>query len=549
MGLKRRRTGGLAAALLLLHVGGLAATWKSQHPIATVDISVIDIETGEPLGDVEITARTGLAIPRLVGRTDQAGRLNYSVSQIGRVDLGAHKEGYQPLLVHEDGGTLSSWTQNVNANDSLHANIGLVPESTAEGSVSDSTGIASEGAMVDAILIRAFSYAGRIHKPRVVAESKADKYGRFSFESLPPGDYIFRAWPTAAAAIPTQSTPDSRLISAAIVTYHPNASVISAAHEISFRPSETRSQINIMIRRSQAEHYRIPFLGSDLALVESLLVPIGDNVLPCPFSSHRTTRSGRQVVLRSHDFFSVPSGTYRLMAQGRQVSNDEPIWHNSVLSLMPGGSQAPALFVPSARVSGRIRMSAPAELPSHLTLSPSDSWSPMVRDRTASVQPDGSFELLNVNPGTHHPHLPSAQFAEYGLTIRRGGSVPTSQLTVASGEQAADVVIDVGSPRIILGELKDASNGQAPPRSYAVLMLEGPAAQAGVSWINARRTRSDREGRFYFDSVLPGVHQLAVIEPNALRWDSGEAERLLESSSSRVDIRDGELRLVIRVSK
>jgi hypothetical protein len=535
------------AATVLMFSAVLVPQQAGMATAVVIDVDVTDIESGRPLADAEVTVRVAAGIHRLMGRTDRSGRIRVELNVAGRTEIGASKPGYGPLLVHSEPGPDWSWAADLRDGDSIVAYIGLAPTLRLEGFVIDPTGTPSEGTLVDAILVRGFVQGGLPLRPRVLAEAKVDKQGRFRFDSLPQGEYLIRAWPTAAAMTLTHAGSGGGIKTASVVTYYPAATVAAAADEIRLMPSDETPNINITMRRLPAENYRIPFQSTARLRADTALIPLDDIRVHCPYSRHPVTRPGRAVGANSHDFFAVPDGLYRLAARAFREDEPDPVWHLSEVLLSSGASTHPIVFLPSAQVSGAVQLTGAVEMPKALKLSPSDPWDALVADRVVSVRQDGTFYLTGLNPGTHEVRIGSEWTAAHPLIVRKGSTQQESLLTVAAGDDLDSVVVELGPEVSIDGLLTHAASGLPPAQSYAVILINSSADPRGIL-ASARRTRSDRTGRFVFHSVPPGAYRVAVVDVNDIHQFSRDGVLGINQPPVNVDVKSGVNSLTIKVA-
>jgi protocatechuate 3,4-dioxygenase beta subunit len=155
--------------------------------------------------------------------------------------------------------------------------------------------------------------------------------------------------------------------------------------------------------------------------------------------------------------------------------------------LMEGATTRDVRLVPGARIAGRVVAEATGRPAAGVEVAL--SWS--AESRVERSDPDGRFDFSELEPG--HYQLVARQAALVGTT---------APIPVALAETRADLVLVLARGLVLAGRVLDpGGRGVADGR-----LEERPATAAGAPI----RTRTDSTGRYLFEGLLPGIHEVTA---------------------------------------
>jgi hypothetical protein len=158
---------------------------------------------------------------------------------------------------------------------------------------------------------------------------------------------------------------------------------------------------------------------------------------------------------------------------------------------------------------------------------------------------DGTFELMNVQPGTYdlgfsiHGISATAERKFFVRTISvNGRDVMDTGISVP--ERSAPIQISATldfQPGRMLGKTLDSKDSPIPGARLALMSVDRNKRQSSPYW---KETTSDRDGSFRFPDVVPGDYLLIVWPRSASGEDSSgldpEAFAILEQHAMRVHV-------------
>lgn len=174
-----------------------------------------------------------------------------------------------------------------------------------------------------------------------------------------------------------------------------------------------------------------------------------------------------------------------------------------------GGQDVPGtdirlLSAPGFRVSGKVTGGTGEGGPGFVMLQPQLANSvggAMFGNHNAAVQPDGSFTLLNVTPGSY-----IARANKGGGP--RNGLIGTAIVEVAAGD-VSGIVINLGAGSSVTGKLTVEGNVSVQPGSIRVTMQNLSGSMQGGDIFSPNPVQQD--GSFSFQNVSPGRYQAQVL--------------------------------------
>jgi hypothetical protein len=589
----------VAACLIVTTAGVAMASRQTRDPNAqTTSIAsgtgivsgVVVTDTADPQPVRRATVRLSGAgsTVRVVG-TDDRGRFVFDRLPAGRVTLSATKAGFvQAFHGSAQPGRGPGVPVAVADGATADVTIRLLPGAVITGAVTDGRGHPAQGVAVTAVNARSSGGVGPA-AVRVVTDDR----GVYRIFGLAPGDYLVSALPALSPASAARGGPAGVVTAvteadlaaarsgaagaargpaqpARAVTYapvfYPGTTDAAAAVTVRVASGAERAGVDLPLAivalarlsgtladgngqpLSSAQVWLVPQSGDQPSQVDAL-VSSGALTLP------RATLSGSTFV-----FTGVPPGQLTLIARTgsgqRGVAAAEAaaptLWNvtdlagdgidrdNLALRLLPGLTvRGRYVFEP-----GAIPPVDPATL--NLSLVATRPIPGVPSTFRAAVQPDGTFRVLSLAPGTYLVRIDvpaSASGVRWMLksAVASGRDLADQPLAApADGRELPGVVVTFTDRAAeISGRLVDTSG--RPVTRYSIVVF----TQDRSLWLpGARRIRVARpatDGSFAFGDLPAGDYAIAAIE-NAEDVDVSDAEFLsqLLGSAFKVTVAEGQ---------
>lgn len=388
----------------------------------------------------------------------------------------------------------------------------LMPGGTISGHIKNEAGNGVAGISVE--LLRYFYDGGQKQLHGVRPASLTDVDGAYHITGLGAGRYYLRA----SSAFASAAKSDAKAFYAS--AYYPGPSEISQSVELTTRPGENLSGIDLTLARVRPVEVTGRILMSSSvtgpAKAEVTLVAVDGNS-----DSMRQGNSDAKGNFALHD---VLPGEYILMAQNELPEGQSKAGKNLTLfgsrPLKVGKvnvSKAEIIIAPGADVSGRIHIDDKSDTKRKIDLSrisidlqaegSSSVTSLMPAINEATVNADGSFLVTGVPQGSYSLNfspLPEGYYlkttgaadpAEIAVTITRGKAFAPLDLTLSSSVARLD---------------GDVSTSDRPTPGASVLLIpEGNRVQESRYY---RQSNTNQSGRFSMRNLIPGDYKIIAFE-------------------------------------
>jgi len=352
----------------------------------------------------------------------------------------------------------------------------------------------------------------------------ADEEGKFEVHRpLPPGDYTLSATPSSGFQ-PPDPEPDSGRILAWGRTYYPGTPIRQAASKIHVAPGVEALNLEVKLLAVPAYAVRGVCLNPDGSPAPKVRVTLREG--PLPRQTAETNTDG------SFEFPAVVDAEWTLSAQLDALQATEQI------VIAGRDMEGVKLHLnPPFTLSGKVLMEVPQGMPAP-KLPPVYFRSQRGANFTARTQPDGSFTLDKLYPGSYSIDPLRAYSMEAGSlephyldSIRVGGVEATTSEMELSGPTSLLLVYKTNG-----GAVRGTVDG----------------CHAGTVWL-VPQDPAMRSGFFRFaDCLGNGHYELAAVRPGDYYavanagsgvprpWLSGDFDQTLLNQSTKVTVRPGE---------
>jgi len=575
----------------------VTAQQQRDTPAGTAVISgkvLIAGDTNQPARRVRVTLNeVARLVPGQATTTDETGAFTFSSLPAGRFELKAIKDAWlsssfgaarpdrpgTPIVV-KDGDRITRLTMTI-------ARGGVITGAVRDG----------RGRPVPTISVRVMRLGyNAVTGERTLVTLTAgtgvttDDRGEYRAYGLPPGNYLVLANPLPAGGLPPGwIVPDIRPLTAADVqqalqgtrasanapgagatttapaslprvnyapVFHPGVTDIGTATTVALGLSEERTGVDVTMQyvpTARIEGTLIDVNGQLIPDATALLVPVGGSIndvaaydLGIMASAGQSGGSGR------FSIGGVAPGRYQV--QARSGGANQPRWGQ--LDIAVDGQDQSGLTVtlhPGAVVSGTMTFAGMSVPPENLggirpMLNRTQTQQAMIAlGPTSTVQPDRTFTMTNVMPGSYNLRVsatPAGVAGAPGWSLKsamvQGRDVADVPLLIGPGEAVAEVVITfTDQPTEISGTLLDAAG--RPNSAYSIVVFSTDRR----FWLQtSRRTQAVRpatNGTFKIAGLPAGDYLLTAVtdyDPTDL-YDPSFLEQL-QAAAYKLTLADGE---------
>ncbi len=488
----------------------------------TISGVVVSAATGQPLDRADVTLHNPTG-ETLVAETTtgQDGRFIFEHLAAAKYSLSASRRGYIGAAYDEhEGYSTAIVTGEGLVSDGL--TFPLSPRAVIRGTITDDAGDPVQQARVSLYRQNLLNGLGNIVRAGMAV---TDDTGAYEFARLEAGNYY-----VAVSANPWYATrPQPRRDAQGNITIPDDQrSTLDVAYPTTFYADVTDSDSATPIPVKAGDKVQV-----DLTMHAVPAVHLSIQV-PSP------SRPGFAMPQLTQEVFGLTEGTQAAMAYswgGRRQDNDgeTTVELNGVapghylVELHGGGdmSRSASLDATSdaridlsqasgmADVSGKLAMMGAGALPDRLSISLRSSDGHY--GGGGRVEPDGSFALHGVSPGSYEIWVTAADT-----------SLAVTRLTATGAATEGNTIKVTGQPVSISATLAEGSanvtgfarrDGKAAPGVMVLLVPRNPGAEREMF----RRDQSDSDGSFVLNRVVPGDYTAVAIE-NGWTLDWARAE-------------------------
>jgi protocatechuate 3,4-dioxygenase beta subunit len=513
-----------ATAMAMTAVLAISASAQNGAPpdqaTASISGAVVDAATSQPLKAANVWARSFQ--PGQGGRrsssatTDAEGHFTLNGLVPGRYVVSASREDYVGRRsTNGPNAKIITLAPDQHVDDIL---LQLTPGAIIAGHVKNADGKPLPGASVE--LLQYFYDGGEKQLHGVRAPALSGSEGEYRITGLVAGHYYLRASapapsenPKASSKSPSKSSSKSK--EGYAPTYYPGASDVTRAVDLTIRPGQDLSGIDLTLAsvptvdvsgRVLLSANSIPAANAEVSLVDADGSP----------SSTRESTADTKGNFALHDVFP---GSYVLLAQtDPQTKNGKSLFGSKTIQVSKANiAKAEIAIGPGTDVSGHIHLEDRGDDKTKVDLTrisvelqpqgASSVTALMPPVDNAMVSADGSFQFTDVPEGTYLLSLSSIP-AGYYAKPTGGVDVLATALTV--GHNQALPALDFTLSSKVARLEGDVSNSDQPASGAAVVLVpeNGGAAHTG----DYRRSMTDQSGRFFMKSVIPGDYKIFAFE-------------------------------------
>ena len=571
---------GIAAALQAGQAPGQTRTVQPATGSAAIAGSVVgdDVER-TPLRRVTLTLiRSGFGDSRVTS-TDDKGRYLFSDLPAGIYTLSATKGAYVPTSYGSTRiGLPGSPIPIANAQAFSAEPIVMTKGAVLTGRLTTPSLQGMRSVAVEAMQIQTVNGVRR-RRPIVGGQVTVptDSRGVYRIYGLAPGDYVIVArsllerpaaagvrgatseelrWASAQVAGSTATSPQLSAAAdpplgrttADAPTYYPGTSDVTAAAVITLQKGEERAGLDFGLEHVPTARIVVTvssggqpapgtavyrFLKSTGGIIDPLVDP-------------RFTVAVSQTGPEGQLFLpAMAPGTYTLLAR-TPPSAKQPLW-GSVDVTVNGEDRTDLqiLLEPALTVSGRMVFEGATPVPESRT-----PFAPRVESTTmlgapgltATIDPDGSFKIGGVTPGSSRLVVPIRTASPWAPKSAMLGSrdLLDEYFEVRAGENVSGLVVTLTDrPAELSGTLVDAT-GQPAPQFFVLVYSTNREFWTS----NSRRTRPVRagvDGSYRLSGLPPGEYFLCALTEidYEQQYDPAYLEQFI-SASIKITIGDGE---------
>ncbi len=596
----------LAALLFVTCVSATIAAWQVRDanmgggatPAGSGTLRgvvVTDAAEPEPIRRATVHLSGAGTLPRLVG-TDDLGRFVFDELPAGRYTLAVSKPGFvRAFHGSAHPGVGPGVPVAVAENDAVEVSIRLLPGAVMTGTVTDVRGLAARGVTV--AVIDARPLAGATPVP---VRAVTDDRGVYRVFGLAPGDYLISAlpqltpapggrigqspgsvaavtdadvqWARSAAASPARgpgsagSAPPPGPPVAYAPVYYPGTTDAASAASVRVTSGEERGGIDLplrVVRLARVAGTLTDERGQPVTSATVSLVPKrGDqpSVADALAASGALTLPRASVSASSFVFSGVAPGQYTLVARTgsgqRGVAAAEAaaptLW--SVTDIEVSGVDRDDLalrLLPGVAVTGRVVFEGDAVAPAepatlNLSLVATNPLPGVAATYRAAVQPDGTFRVSSVAPGSYFVRADTTAGSAWLLKSAMANERDLADRPLVAahdGAGVADVVVTF-TDRLgqVTGRLIDAADRPVTLYSIVIFTTDQSLWRPGARRIRVIRPATD--GSFAADGLPAGEYAVvAIADAESVQvYDDAFLTGLLPSAV-RVALTAGESRL------
>lgn len=531
--------------LLLLAVPANPQTIESpSYPVhsGTRVISgvILSAKSGLPLADADVTLNNVGGNPfQAATTTNDSGEFTFPSLADGKYSLHASHRGYVAATFQEHGGYSTAIVTGIDQ-VTTGLKFTLDPNAVLFGIVSEDSGDPVPQAR---LALYNIDHASGIEKTHRAGDAATDNLGNYEFPNLAPGNYylavIAKPWyatqPQPPVGLFTGKAGNSRprfpLDLVYPITYYADVTDANSATPIPIAAGE-RISVNFSLHPLPSIHLTVQVPKSADSRVLSFpqlhqeFFGISEFASPTSFN----TLDDRGATTTTVELTGLAPGHYEVELPGQTGSSNRTVSIDAV-----NGQESLDLTSASSLpdLSGKLRMPEATPPPKNLNIAlrprDGDSWN------NARVEPDGSFHMQSIHPGTYDVLINGEASAE-------GDAYTVSRLT-AKGAKTSGSVLTAGSDPIEL--TVSVSQSSATVSGFAKLKSK-PAPGVFVLLVPAHFTadgqlpecdQSDSDGSFEFAHVPPGEYTaIAIQEGWTLDWARPEVLNSYLAKGQRVTI-------------
>lgn len=374
-----------------------AAAPTGAIPTASLAGRVMAADSSTPLARARVILTSqALSEPR-VAISAADGGYRFEHLRAGDYLVSASRSGFAPQEYGERRSGSGAPVKLADAQALDGIDFTLVPAGVIAGKILDEDDKPFVGASIEALVSRTLQGQPRLV---AVASAQSDDRGEFRLTGLPAGQYYVSAFDPAFANVGDETgalryTP----------TYYPGVAYVEQAERVSVVPNAESKRLVFRLRIVRPAR-----VSGTIATDDRRQLITGAVIMSPIHGEGLSTVPSRDVVILpdgSFSFRNVPPGNYQIRARGEPASQGASLFatfkilveghdiNNLDMVMLPGASVEGAVLVEAARGS------KPPLLAGVRVRAPFTDGSSFGDSLTGSVQPDGSYRIRGIMPGSH----------------------------------------------------------------------------------------------------------------------------------------------------
>ncbi len=484
---------------------------------AKVEGEVVNSTNGTPVSTVTLTLRSVNSVQNYVVSSDSKGKFILDDVEPGRYALSAEKRGFVREYYGPQGATSNGTPLTVSEGQVIKGLVfKLTPQGVISGKVTDESGEPMEKVYV--VMMRRGYWQG---KPTLLSSGGglSNDLGEFRIASLRPGSYYLMVHRGsissdgtrfAHADVPSTALPEKPEESY-VDTYYPSSIDAEGAAELHVSAGSEISGADITFRKARVFRVRGQVIDGATGQPATearvaLKPPKNGNMLSMSSLGGPTLSDGKFEVT------GLIPGPYVLTAAATR--NSQTVYARQPVYVYDRNMTGMVIRTPEAiNVAGRLRVTGQdIQNPDQqafrmeslrILLVPAEEFGVGDLPKT-TAQANGSFVLHNVVPDKFHVDVLGRPPGWYVKTILLGGRECADGIADLTGGGALDIILAKGGAEVA-GTVADADD--KPASGATVNLVPEDASKQGRTDL-FRITRSDQNGQFLLQDVVPGSYKI-----------------------------------------
>ena len=540
----------LAGCAALLFVVSLGA----QTASGVIDGGVVD-ERGSPVpaASVSLTAENGRLLKTVIA--DVRGVFMFDNLADGRYLVSASKVGYVPRAYGQVTESAQPVVVALAVNGRFTARVRLPRVGVLSGAIVDEN---SRGVSAEIRAVRLVTQNGqRVPDERTMKKTTADRFGRYRFTDVPPGDYVVsavgpdgdlrrmtpeliqqaeQALQQRAQPLPARDAGKEPAVSY-LAVYYPGVLNQARATAVAVVPGEERADVNVQLQVTPTIRVQGSVMTADDKPVPYATVRLVSPDGGTMWSYGQTSDTG---------YFQlppVPAGPYAILTGGTRMD---------ITLRDAAASPLTIRTIPGGTVSGRVQFegsSAPPDCRRTACL-------PFLSLRGQKTAPSPATDIRGLMDEAGPIVFSAVPAGSYAFEMRSPMNGWTISAVSLGGHDLTDLPIEVGPRQDISGlvvtfsdrptELsgKTPVGGMSPTAdAVSIVVFSTDRRFWGAGTRRVRVARPDTSGQYRLSGLPPGEYFVAVVTDFDAEAEL-DASRLsaLEATATRSTVRKPEPR-------
>ncbi len=531
--------------LLVANAAGQASGTANQPKRATLEGTVINAQTKEPLRRAEVTL-----LPNGAGRggggfggpggpggggrkvsTDATGKFVFPDVDPGQYTLAAQRNGFVNGRYGAKRPNQAATPVKVADGDDLrNLKIELLPQAVIAGRVFDDEGEPLQGAFV---MLVSGGVGGRGGRGGPQRSTATDDRGEFRLVNVPPGEVVVQVSPNQQFG-PAASGPPENADSSMVTTYFPGVTELSRAQKIAVTAGAELTGFDIRLQKTRIYTVRGRLIdsatGQPPAGAAVMLMP-----RDAPFSGVVMSGSGGRQPEGRFELRGVPAGSYNLIVRGAggAVSRGGTA-HRERLDVAGNIDNLNIRLMPPLNLTGQVVARDPEKSDvKNVRVTLTDVEGMMNAGSRGGNKPDGSFVVEGVAAGRYRITA-TAGAGGYIESIKYGEMEVLGQEVEIAPGSAAPLRVTVNHEMASLSVT--VTRDEAVTQGATVVLFPADRSRWAEQGV-VRTAAADRSNAVTLNNLAPGNYLLLAVEEFEFGfWEDPEVMRKIEGRFEKVTL-------------